>query len=71
MKMEAKNRDGYRKILDRLGTFALIGLMVLALVALPHSLKVNTKSGWIDASLEHKGHKGTFVQNMLDGDSHL
>ena len=51
MTIAPKKRDGFRKIIDRLGTLALIGLMVLALVALPHSLKVNAKSSWIDSSL--------------------
>ena len=44
--------DGFSKILGRLSTLALIGLVVLALVAFPHSIKVKAKSGWIGPSLE-------------------
>ena len=62
-----ENRDGFGKILGRLTTLALIGLMVLALVALPHSIKIKAKSGWAGPSRK----MGTFVQNVLDDDSHL
>jgi hypothetical protein len=51
MTIAPEKRDGFRKIIDRLSTLTLIGLMVLALVALPHSLKVNAKSTWIGSSL--------------------
>jgi hypothetical protein len=51
MNTTISENDGFTKILGRLSALALIGLMVLALVAFPHSIKVKAQSGWVGPSL--------------------